>query len=765
MMVAMLLGALSLGACVDDTETQSVTDVRNAKAEQLKAAADLANAQAEAAKTQAEAQKALAEAQAAFQRAQAEAAKIAAEAEAALKKAEAAKLEAEAAVAKAEAERIAAEAAVKLAEAEQIAARTEAERAQAEANLKKAQAEAEKAMADAQKAQAQADAAKADAEAAKAQAEAAKKQAELDAAKYVAALETLKLETEAEIARLEAEIAAAKARIEDDKNELVRQRFASYTRALEELNAFKRTLIECQLELALAESEYITTEEVNRKSIADKEKEIARYQNEIEAYKEYKGYDRAELQKQADQLFEQWKMATAEFETNPVGAAVVATNEPIEKAFNDAQKQTALVDNVLNFNSQVLNVQGESRSYELYRVVTLNQATVSGRLRGMVYTEVSVNEARKTEFENRLAHEIERQAERLGTPEDRFEKSTAYGYLAYAKKNYDRVVANLEQVKSEFTEVIEAYMKAETAYYEAKDANDAAVKVADAANQAAVEAAEAVDKAQAAADKAAAELLDAEKAYYAALQLPDTDKDKAKKVDAALAARKKAEQADADAKANLKKVQDAKTAADKAAEAANKAAAKAREDFDKAETAYNKARYDKSEADYAVKDAEDAVVAAQEQVSDYTNYLNSVQTSYDDAVAAQKKFAEALAALDVEAVHAAAAALDEAEAVRDEAWAAFNEAYAPIEQIYQNYLVAKDMCNCSTVDVEKEVCDRQQSIAECQKAIADIQANMTNAEATRERIKAEIAELENRIEIQTGIVDKAKAALDAALAE
>ena len=34
MMVAVLLGALSLGACVDDNESQSVTDLRGAKAKQ-----------------------------------------------------------------------------------------------------------------------------------------------------------------------------------------------------------------------------------------------------------------------------------------------------------------------------------------------------------------------------------------------------------------------------------------------------------------------------------------------------------------------------------------------------------------------------------------------------------------------------------------------------------------------------------------------------------------------------------------------------------
>mgnify|MGYP000809400597 CR=1 FL=1 len=79
MMVAVLLGVLSLGACVDDNETQSVTDVRNAKAEQLQARADMNNAEAEAQKIQADAEAALMTAKAEAQKAAA--AKVNAEAE------------------------------------------------------------------------------------------------------------------------------------------------------------------------------------------------------------------------------------------------------------------------------------------------------------------------------------------------------------------------------------------------------------------------------------------------------------------------------------------------------------------------------------------------------------------------------------------------------------------------------------------------------------------------------------------------------------
>ena len=67
MMVAVLLGALSLGACVDDNESQSVTDLRNAKAAQLEALANLYNAQAEAERIIADAEAALKQAKAQYQ--------------------------------------------------------------------------------------------------------------------------------------------------------------------------------------------------------------------------------------------------------------------------------------------------------------------------------------------------------------------------------------------------------------------------------------------------------------------------------------------------------------------------------------------------------------------------------------------------------------------------------------------------------------------------------------------------------------------------
>lgn len=122
MMVAVLLGALTLGACVDDNESASVTAVREAKAEQLQSIADLNKAEAEATTL-------LAQSQAAIDAAKARQ-------EAAL----ADKMEAEARIAEIQAkmaeETYDAELAARLAEAE-------AAKKRAEADLQAAQAEIE----------------------------------------------------------------------------------------------------------------------------------------------------------------------------------------------------------------------------------------------------------------------------------------------------------------------------------------------------------------------------------------------------------------------------------------------------------------------------------------------------------------------------------------------------------------------------------------------------------------------------------------------
>lgn len=72
MLCVCLLGAISMTSCIDNKESESVTNIREAKAEQLKALAALSDAQAQAAKILAQAQATQAQAEALLAQAQAE---------------------------------------------------------------------------------------------------------------------------------------------------------------------------------------------------------------------------------------------------------------------------------------------------------------------------------------------------------------------------------------------------------------------------------------------------------------------------------------------------------------------------------------------------------------------------------------------------------------------------------------------------------------------------------------------------------------------
>lgn len=145
---AVLLGAMTLTSCVDDTESASVTAIRQAKAEQLQSLADLNKANADAALIQANAYKAAQEAIAAYN----EAMKAEAQARAAYQQAMADYQAAQTEIAKDEARQRAEEAAVTLetskAQLENEKKRLAALDAQYEMELYKNQLEALKAKED-----------------------------------------------------------------------------------------------------------------------------------------------------------------------------------------------------------------------------------------------------------------------------------------------------------------------------------------------------------------------------------------------------------------------------------------------------------------------------------------------------------------------------------------------------------------------------------------------------------------------------------------
>lgn len=285
MMVTVLLGALLLGACVDDNETQSVTDVRNAKAEQLQARADMNNAEATARKIIADADAALLMAEADAKAAVAE--KTAAEAETIKKQTELIELKKEAA-------RLDNEEAVIANKIAQTELETQL------SNLAVTQARADKNLKDVQARIDRMEATNA-AALARAKANLAKAQAEL-----------INYRKQLVINASAAEASAQQAKYD----ELVRVSNA-YTGAVEEL-------ITAQEELATAKSNLIQLENglkeakvVMEQNIINNNNTINRYEGYIDIYKEYVNYktdeEMASLREKQNELTAKQGLLSDEF--------------------------------------------------------------------------------------------------------------------------------------------------------------------------------------------------------------------------------------------------------------------------------------------------------------------------------------------------------------------------------------------------------------------------------------------------------------------
>lgn len=285
MMVAVLLGALSLGACVDDNETQSVTDVRNAKAEQLQARADMNNAEAEAQKIQADAEAALMVAKAEAQKAAA--AKTKAETETIQKRAELLELQKEAANLQNEAAKI---------------------------ENKRKQVELETALANL---------------------EVSKKEAKQDLAEIAARMELMAQTNQIELLKLQKRLADAQkelvnydkrlaaAATQAEKDKLAAEQLKletlsnKYFTAVEALIEAQNTLAGTKATLVGVESGLISDKVAKEKAIAVNNNTISMHEMRIAKYKEYTNYKtdeevltltnkRAELGKQQEVLYDKY---------------------------------------------------------------------------------------------------------------------------------------------------------------------------------------------------------------------------------------------------------------------------------------------------------------------------------------------------------------------------------------------------------------------------------------------------------------------------
>lgn len=259
--------ALLLGSCVKNEESQSVTNIRDAKTEQLKSVAALNNATAEAAKT-------LAEADAALMLAEAEA-----------KKAEAALIAAQAKAAEIEAQ-------LKEVELEAARAELEALKAQYEAEIAKWEAKKAEYLAKMEQAAVKAQEALIKAEEALAKAEES----------YINTLEGIESREAAKMVTL----------------------YNAYAQASRNLISAQNTLAACKVELAKAETALVNAEE-SKKSYVEYQEElietalenIAKAEARIEIYKEYATeVDLEAIQADIDEAYIAWQTALKEYNIN-----------------------------------------------------------------------------------------------------------------------------------------------------------------------------------------------------------------------------------------------------------------------------------------------------------------------------------------------------------------------------------------------------------------------------------------------------------------
>lgn len=273
MIIAVLLGALSLGACVDDNESQSVTNVRNSKTAELKSIAAMEKAAAEAKLTMANAEAKLKAAEAEAQ--QAAAAKSLAQAELEKKQAELIALQKAAAEIQNEAEKI---------ENQKLQAQLEAEMAQLEVDKKLAEERLAKVAAEMERMEQENQAILLETQLAlkKAEQELLNAQKDLDDAK-----------TDAEKEKIEAE------------RQKLQERATAYSDAVNNLITAQKSLITMKSRLAGLETGLTTLQETKDAQIAENKNNIALYKMYIEKYQQYTNYteDMTALRNQYNTLY------------------------------------------------------------------------------------------------------------------------------------------------------------------------------------------------------------------------------------------------------------------------------------------------------------------------------------------------------------------------------------------------------------------------------------------------------------------------------
>ena len=241
---AVVIGALSLGSCVDDNESASVEAVRNAKAEQLKSIAAMNNAQAEATRLLAAAESALKAAQAEAEKTQTELEKVLID----IKKVELEKAQLEL---KLQQDKYSQELQVALKQLENQLSNLENEKARLE--LQKT---------------------------------AIAKQLEIQEAQLASQL----LYAQTEVLNAQQQLLNRQNQMEAAEKAKLQQLVTTYSNAIATLNSSKQSLFNLQSNLTRAENNLATYKELRTDLLEANQKQIATDEAQIASYKKYSNY-------------------------------------------------------------------------------------------------------------------------------------------------------------------------------------------------------------------------------------------------------------------------------------------------------------------------------------------------------------------------------------------------------------------------------------------------------------------------------------------
>jgi chromosome segregation ATPase len=595
MLIATLVGVLSLGACVDDKESPSVEKIRNAKAEQLLSFAELNKAEAQAAKT-------LADAEAGLKQAEAELLKVRQETE--------------------------------KANAEYVRAQAEREKAQAQYLL---------AQSEYQKAQAAYYLAKADEKLAKAESD------KLDLDKKKA---TLALELEAEAARLEAALWIAKTSLFKEeqtylstlngvnatKRDEVKRLLGLYTTAATTLIDAQKILADYNLDLVELENDLVDLQTAKARTIIGLEKQIAYKEAEKANLEKYATADKAEVQKAVDAVsLEIDVLISSQIASRAALAQPEADLAVIAKWFHEDNRNESEYYNkfatVLNnapgiypkdgdYVYDVTNTYGVTTQVTLYTRKETKEILVpytfeeGGKVQNHIIDEITeFYTVQKTEFD------------------------------AYIKA-YEEYVAGLEKEGSEFfvadaayQDALEKEAKTQNKVDELKPKKEKADKALEDANKALEDANKAKNEADKAYEKADDAVTEAEDALKALQDDPEaTEEDIADAEDILTDAQSARREANAEKKDALAAQKDAVTAQGEA----DKAQEEAEEEAKEANNNYNDAFQTNQTAHETTVEKKALLDIAKEGLDDKKETLAKVKEAY--AYVTDKKQVDLVAA-------------------------------------------------------------------------------------------------------------------------